>query len=285
MNWDDLKVVLATARAGTQSAAARRLGVNQTTVARRLAAIERDLSARLFDRVDGVFKPTDAGAMLIARAEAVEGELLAMEAAVAGRDAVAAGSVRVTSVPVLVNRLLVPAVPALRRAHPDLRLELIADPRSFSLTRREADIALRLARPDGGSALARRIGRVAYAVYRAAADTSGDPPWITYDEALAHLPQARWIARAMAASDAPALRVNDAEALIAAVRAGAGRSVLPCFVGEADGALRRLGGPEPVLERELWLLVHAELRPLRRVGAVIDWMAATVRHALAEPGR
>ncbi len=278
MNWDDLKVVLAVARERTQSAAARRLHVNQTTVARRLSAIEQDLSARLFLRVDGALVPTDAGMDLIGRAEAVEADVLALEASVAGRDAGASGTVRVTSVPILVNRLLAPAVPALRRDHSGLRLELIADPRSLSLTRREADIALRLARPVGEAALARRIGTVAYAVYRAAGDATPDPPWIAYEEALEHLPQARWIHRAMGGSQ-PALCVNDAEGLLAAVRAGVGRSVLPCFVAEADSALVREGGPEPVAERELWLVVHRDLRPLASVSAVLDWIVATVRSA------
>ena len=278
MNWDDLKIVLAVARERTQSAAARRLRVNQTTVARRLAAIEGALAVRLFERTDGTHVPTDVGAELIERAEAIEADMLALEASVAGRDAAAVGTVRVTSVPILVNRLLAPAVPALRRDHPDLRLELIAEPRSLSLTRREADIALRLARPVGGVALARRIGTVAYAVYRSAGDATPDPPWITYEEALEYLPQARWIHSAMGGAH-PSLCVNDAEALLAAVRTGVGRSVLPCFVGEADSALVRVGGQEPVMQRELWLLVHRDLRPLARVGAVLDWIVATVRSA------
>ena len=135
MDWDHLRFVLAIARTGTLSAAARRLGVDQTTVARRLKAAETGLAARLFDRIAGGFRPTRAGAAAIARAEAVEHELDALAATVAGGDVEPSGTVRVTAVPILVNRLLVPATPSLQRAAPQLRIELIADNRALSLAR------------------------------------------------------------------------------------------------------------------------------------------------------
>ena len=147
LNWNDLRFVLALARSQSLAGAARRLGVNETTVARRVAQAEQRLSARLFERNLGRLHPTEAGTAVVAGAERVELEVQALESATSGADRLAAGSVRVTSVPIIVNRILVPALPRLLRDHPQLRVELIAEPRDLSLTKREADIALRLARP------------------------------------------------------------------------------------------------------------------------------------------
>jgi DNA-binding transcriptional LysR family regulator len=275
MDWSDLRYALAISRAGSLAAAARRLGVDQTTVARRLAALERGLAARLFDRIDGTLRPTKAGVALLARAEGAERAIEGIAEAIAGSDLRAEGAVRLTAVPILANRLLVPAIPGLLARHPGLRLELVAEPRNLSLGRREADIALRLARPESGTALARRIGRLDYAVF--VARHAREPrrlPWITYDAELAHLPQARWIARAMGEGETAVLTVNDAEAMLQAVLAGLGRSLLPCFLAAGEPRLRRLGAKAPALSREIWLLVHRELRHLARVAAVIDWLEA-----------
>lgn len=276
MEWSDLRYVLTVARTGSLAAAARRLGVNQTTVARRLAAAEAALGARLFERVDGVLLPTKAGEAAVARAAQVEQEVEALEQGIGGADAVPAGTVRVTAVPILVNRLLIPAVAGLHAVHPRLCLELIADPRNLSLTRRETDMALRLARPEGGTALAKRVGRLDYAVYGPRRRNAEGLPWITYEEGLSHLPQARWLAAAAGESATAPILLNDAEAILQAVRAGLGKSLLPCFVGEGDKRLKRLGEAGPVLCREIWLLVHPELRPQARIAAVMNWLAGLV---------
>jgi DNA-binding transcriptional LysR family regulator len=280
MDWNDLRYVLAVSRAGTLAAAARRLQVDQTTVARRLAAAERALGARLFERIDGRLSPTRAGEAAILQAERVEQEVARLEHAVGGADAEVAGSVRLTAVPVLANRLLVPASAALQAAHPGLRLELIADSRNASLTRREADIALRFARPDSGRAvLSRRIGHVAYALYGPRRKTKA-LPWLTYDESFAHLPQARWIEQARGGEPVAPLALSDAESIAEAVRAGLGKSLLPCFAADGDSGLRRLGDGAAVLTRELWLLTHEALRHQARIVAVIDWLAGLVKARL-----
>jgi DNA-binding transcriptional LysR family regulator len=275
MEWSDLRYVLTIARAGTLAAAARRLGVNQTTAARRLAAAEAALGARLFERRDGVLRPTKAGEAAVARAAQVEEEVLGLERGIGGADAAVAGTVRFTAVPILANRLLIPAAPKLLARHPELRLELIAEPRNLSLTRREADVALRLARPETGAALARRIGRLDYAVYGPRRRKRGNLAWITYEEGLSHLPQARFIA-AQEQAIAPLL-LNDAEAIVQAVRAGLGKSLLPCFVGDHERGLTRLG--RVVLARDIWLMVHRDLRAQARIAAVIDWVMELMRRA------
>jgi DNA-binding transcriptional LysR family regulator len=272
MDWNDLRYVLAVSRSGSLSAAARHLRVNQTTVARRLGALERALGARLFDRIEGRMVATDAGQVAAVRAERVETEAQALAGELAGADTDAVGVVRVTAVPSIVNHMLVPRLGALLTRYPRLELEIVAEPGNLSLSKREADLAIRLARPPVGVAVCRRIGTVSYAVYGLRLVPDRTLPWITYDEAHAHLPQARWVARQDRGAKDCTLRLNDADSLLQAVRAGLGRALLPTFMAEADSRLVRLS-PEPaVLEREVWLLVHPDLRPLPRVSVVVDWV-------------
>lgn len=281
-NWNDLRYLLAISRGRSLAAAARLLGVDDTTVARRLAALQGRIGARLCQRLaDGTLELTRAGARAALHAERIEREIGELDSALSGADDLAAGTVRVTAVPIVVNHLLVPAASGLLRRHPSLALELVADSRDLSLTRRESDLALRLARPrtGGTKVTARRVGTLRYDVYAASAAMPREAralPWLTYDEAMADLPQARWIAATAATNGERlvALRVNDAEALRQAVIAGLGRSLLPCVVADGDARLRRLGkrGGAPALARELWLLSHAELRTLGRIAAVVAWI-------------
>lgn len=277
-DWDDLRHVLAIARAGTLAAAGRHLRTHETTIGRRLAAIEARLGVRLFERTGKTLHLTSAGAVAAAHAERVEREMILLRGAIAGADADIAGTVRLTAVPIIVNRVLIPALAVLQSAHPRLRLELIAEPQDLSLSKREADIALRLARPRGLSTIkARRIGRIDYAAYAARGRKADRLPWIGYDEAMAGLPQAQWLAHAARRQGhPPSLAVNDAEGLLQAVRAGVGKSLLPCLIADREPGLRRVE-TATTLSRELWLLVHADLRPLARVAAVINWLDQVFR--------
>jgi DNA-binding transcriptional LysR family regulator len=282
LNWNDLRYVLAISRGKTLGTASRLLGVDDTTVARRLVALQDAVGARLYQRLpDGTLKLTTAGERAALHTERIEREIGAIGASVKGADDPVSGTVRVTSVPIIVGHILVPAAQTLLKRHPKLQLELVADPKDLCLTRREADVALRLARPKTGGTkvLARRIGTLRYGVYAAASCSKRDAttlPWISYDEAMAHLPQARWIAAAAARGSQriAAVRVNDAEALLEAVLAGLGRSLLPCVIADRDSRLRRLGarGGKPELSRELWLLTHSDLRRLARIEAVVNWI-------------
>jgi DNA-binding transcriptional LysR family regulator len=282
MNWNDLRYILAVSRGRTLTAAARLLGVDDTTVARRLVAVQEMIGVRLYERLtDGTLQLTTSGERAALLAERMEREISALDDALSGADDMVSGTVRVTSVPIIVNRVLVPAAQTFLKHHPDLQLELVGDARDLSLTRREADLALRLARPKTGGikVTARRVGTMRYEVYASASCSARDAkmlPWVTYDEAMAHLPQARWIAMTALRNDETiaALHVNDAEAVLEAVIAGIGRSLLPCVVADGDSRLRRLSGTRraPALSRELWLLMHSELRRLGRIEAVVEWI-------------
>jgi len=290
MNWNDLRYILAVSRGGTLAAAARLMEVDDTTVARRLRAMQEMVGARLYRRLaNGTLRLTTSGERAARHAERIEREVGAFGRVVPAADD-ASGTVRVTSVPIVVNHLLVPSTQDLLKRHRQLRLELIADGRDLSLTRREADIALRLARPKTGGAKvsARRIGTMRYGAYAAASLSAHEAkklPWITYDETMAHLPQARWIAATVSANDEriAAVHVNDAEALREAVIAGLGRSLLPCVVANGDPRLRRLdlqSGP-PAPARELWLLTHSEAKTVRRIAAVAEWIEQVVPRQVA----
>jgi DNA-binding transcriptional LysR family regulator len=282
LNWQDLRYVLALGRGRTLASAARLLGVDDTTVARRLAVIQNALGTRLYQRLaDGTLQLTAPGERVALSAERTEREIGQLAATLSGVDDAVAGTVRVTSVPIIVNRLLVPAAPPLLKQYPALLLELNSDARDVSLTRREADLAVRLARPQtGGTKLTtRRIGRLHYGIYASVACSRREAatmPWITYDEAMAHLPQARWIATTTGGDQKKiaALRASDAETVLSAVGSGLGRSLLPRIIADADARLRRLDPPRstPAVSRELWLIAHSELRTLGRIEAVVRWI-------------
>ena len=161
MRWADLTYLLAVMRGGSLMRAARSLRVDKTTVSRRLAALEAALGVALIERApDGRLSLSEAGRKVAARAEAMEDEARRIQADLGRNPGGVAGTVRLTAVPLVIHHLLLPDLPLLSRTAPDLGLELIAEARDLSLTDRDADIALRLARPrDGGQAvLARRIG-------------------------------------------------------------------------------------------------------------------------------
>ncbi len=288
MNWNDLRYVLAIGRGRTLAEAARQLAVDDTTVARRLATLQEVTGAILYQRLaDGTLQLTASGERAALHAERIEREINRLDVALSGTDDVVSGTVRLTSVPIIVNHLLVTAAPILLQRHPGLQLELIGDARDFSFTRREADLALRLARPKtGGTRLAtRRVGILRYGIYAAASCSPREAkilPWITYDETMAHLPQARWIAATAGSNDEriASIRVSDAEAVLQAVISGVGRSLLPCVIADANARLRRLDAKRqaPVLARELWLLGHSELRTLGRIEAVAAWIEQIAPH-------
>lgn len=272
IDWNDLRYVLAIHRGGSLSAAARELGVNQSTVSRRLAALQAALGAQLFERAGSAFLSTDAGKSVLSYAERVERELLSLEKEISGSSQQPHGVVRITSVPTIINRLLVPRLPALIERHPGLRIEAIAEVRSVRLTQRETDIALRLIRPQPGTAICQRIGSIAYAVYAAQESHASAIPWITYEEGYAHLPQARWVAQHDAGVTPIPLAVSDGDTILQAVQSGIGCGVLPTFIADEIPGLVRLSPGPPILQRDVWLLVHPDLRKTARVSAVIDWL-------------
>jgi DNA-binding transcriptional LysR family regulator len=292
LDWGNLRFFLELARNGSLSLAARRLGVDRSTVARRVAALEEELCVSLFERGPQGWDRTPAGQELAELAGRVEQDVLALARHVDARDRAVEGTVRLTTASHLAAHLFVPGLRPLRERHPGLVLEIAADQRTFDLTRREADLAVRMGRPRDAGLVMRKLSDVAYGLYasrtylggrRAAVDLAGDV-FLTFDESLASTPQERWLAR-VAPERKVAFRSNATAALMAAARLGLGVAVLPRFLAGRDAGLVRLEGPEPV-GHELWLLVHGDLRRAPRVKAVIDWIDEVVeREGAALAGR
>ncbi|MGB5838199.1 MAG: LysR family transcriptional regulator [Albidovulum sp.] len=280
MDWDHLRVLLAVSRSGSFTGAARQLGVDDTTVSRRMRALHDQFGAKLLHRgADGALLLTPLGRQAADHAERMEDEMRRLtEAAGLGRGTVT-GTVRLTAVPILANRLLAPQLGALFEAHPGLELDLVAENRNLNLTRRDADLALRLARPQtGGHTLwTRHLGDLGYGLYGAHSGAA-DAPLISYGEDRADLSPARWAEARLRAGAArrAAIRVSDAETALEAAAAGQGTALLPLTIADADPRLTALAMPDPPPARELWLIGHRDQRGMAHIRAVIDWLAGMV---------
>lgn len=272
MDWDDLHVMLEIMRHGSLSGAARSLGVTQPTVGRRLAAIEAKFGAQLVQKTPSGFVPTALGTSLFELAEEMEANALAAERKIMGGDAKLDGTVRITTVDTLAGRIVVPALAKLNAQHPRIAFELIPATRSLSLTRREADIALRVAPFEHHEIVARKVGCVALAYYAARDSRFADGDTsnvITLLDDQAHLPEARAIDQRF--PDAHVVfRTNSRDAIYGAVVAGAGIGILPRYRADDDERLVRLFSGDPDLRRDLWMGVHSDMRRMPRIRAVMD---------------
>ncbi|WP_310532392.1 LysR family transcriptional regulator [Novosphingobium sp.] len=275
MDWDDLKIVLAISREGTLTGAARVLGLTQPTMGRRLAAFEEHMGARLLQRMPSGYVLTPLGESVLVHAERIEAEVQAAERAMLGRDVALAGTVRVTTVDLLAPTIVVPAIRTLRASHPGICVELVPDTRLLSLSKREADIALRPSRFRGNEIHARRVGRFSLGIYasRAALAEGAALPLVTTLDDQANLPETAWLRELY--PDAPvALQSNDRHVHFQAAVSGLGLVVLSRFHADREPELVLLHEADPATDRELWLGVHADLRHTPRIRAVIDAIAA-----------
>jgi DNA-binding transcriptional LysR family regulator len=275
MAWDDLRFFTELARRGSLSEAARRLGADHSTVARRVTSLERTLGLKLFDRLPRGWALTVEGEGLAVRAEAVEAAIFALQRQADAGGAIE-GRVRVSAPPALASLWLTPRLAPLRRRHPGLVVELSGTKGAASLIRREADLAVRLSRPTEGDLVARKLGDLRFGLYGARAYLDGTPKAdraiIAYDRDMDGAPQQRWL-RKMAEGRPVALLTNDLVAMMSGVRAGMGLGALPHILVEEDGDLVCVAdGPEAT--REIWLLLHDDLRRSARVRVVMDHLVA-----------
>jgi DNA-binding transcriptional LysR family regulator len=271
MDWDGVRLFLAIARHGSLRAAGRALGLSQPTIARRLAAFEATFGgAPLFDRLSDGVHLNAAGTELRPAAESVERAVLSLERRRAAAASVLSGTVRVSTgecAAGFLARCLSGATTAVLPAGVTLELRSL---QPADLARREADLALRHERPDSGDYYATKLGTFAVAVYRRR-DEATDA-WVAYTEEQAHEP-ARWVQRQIdETKGVVALRASSLLMHAEAIRAGTGRGVLPCYVGDSHPLLERLTAPIPELAATYWMIVHRDLRRAPCVRAVIDWM-------------
>lgn len=282
-DWNELRLVLAVQRAGSLTAAAVTLGIDHSTAFRRLKALEERLGVRLFERLPGgAYRATEAGSRMAAGAERMEDEALALDRDISGRDHRLSGRLRVTSSETIAYSQLTTLLAAFRQVHPGIVVELAIDNRVLSLSRREADIALRPIRPKEGDLWGRKLSAVAWALYAAPAylEANGGPlsnvdgvdrhALIGWEETTSGIEAADWLLRA-GPPEAFVYRTNSLVNQLVAARAGIGVALLPCYLGDGEpGVTRAL--PEPIreLEGELWIVTHADLKGTARVRAFFD---------------
>jgi len=286
--WDDLRVFLVVARAGTLGAAARELGIDASTVFRRVRALEERLGARLFERRGRRWALTATGEKLVEHAARVEDEVLAVGREVAGKDVALAGTITVTTADDLADRLLPRHLFAFRAAHPAITVELLVDPRVLDLRRAEADVAIRPMRPQSsGAIVSRKICAMAGALYASASylERHGRPrrrsDLARHDLVVGTGGLGRsafgQVLLEHGRPERVAVRGNTMLTLYRAAAAGFGVTALPCFLGDSDESLLRLFPPEPELAGSLWLLYHGELRQTARVRAFSELVFDSIR--------
>ncbi|OQP83907.1 LysR family transcriptional regulator [Rhizobium rhizosphaerae] len=282
MNWDDLRHFGALVQAGSLSEAARRLNVEHATVARRIAALEAELTLTLVDRRGRRWVPTADGLRIAEIARRMETEAQAIRRAAQGAQRALMGTVTISAPPALAAARLAAPLVALQNTHPGLTIRLIGEVRSASLARAEADMAIRLSRPQEGDLTITRIGRMGFRLYAApsflAAHGPEDWRFIGNDGALTATPQQEALETA-AAGRPIAMTASSVEIQHAVVRAAGGIALLPDFLGAEDPALIPVPPGKEMLSRDIFLLVHSELRRAAPIQAVAAALKTAFRQA------
>jgi len=287
LKWDDVRYFLAIARTESLGAAAQRLGVDHSTVLRRMQAIEDTLQARLFLRVGAKRRLSAAGRDVLPLAERIEAGMRAIELEVAARDQRRSGPIKVSTPDGLAVAFMPGLIQAFHDANPDVRIELLMSNVPLNLTTREADIELRPTRQPSGDAKGRKVGRIAFGIYashKAAAERRSRPEaaseatlasydWIMPDPAaLPIYTPADWI-RGLVPRQRVVATASSAVVMRAMVQQGVGVAALPCYLGDSEPSIRRLMLLDRLHWGDLWLLTHPDLSRVARVRAFLDHTA------------
>ncbi len=296
-DWDHLQSFLAVARSGRLTEAARRLGIEHTTLSRRIAGLEGQLRSKLFDRSSRGYSLTAQGERLFEHAQTIESLMLNAVAEIADSSVQVAGNVRVGAPDGFGTQFLAPRFGKIVDEHPGLAVQLVTMPRVFSLTKREADIAVALARPNTGRHHARKLTDYELGLYGSVEYLAAHPPvsdradlkrhrFIGYVEDLIYAPELDYLP--LVSTDIqPRLSYSSIIAQHSATIAGLGLCVLPVFLVGNDSRLVRLLSHEVTLIRSFWLVVHDDIRSLARVRVVSEFIAQEVAGArgLFLPGK
>lgn len=272
LDWEDLRVFLALARHGSLSAAARALGVNHATIARRIQSLESDVSDKLVERRPDGYVLTPAGTQVMTLVSDMEAAVQTIGRS--GANSTPGGLVRVNASPALAHGFLAPRLAGIFALYPALDIDLATDIRAVSLERYEADIAIRLSRPTDGDVIARPLVTLGYGFYGTAAacaciEDGGEPTFVGFDEADAHVPEASWLARQFPRARL-VFRASNQFAQAMAARSGAGIALLPHYIGRAEAKLHAcdLGTVPP--NRDAWLVTRQRDRNSPAVRAVAE---------------
>lgn len=292
MNWNDVRYFLAVSRQGGLTGAAKELSVSPSTVARRIEMLEEALRTRLFERhLDG-YELTESGRSMVAKAMAIEAGMTEMADDLAGDDGRISGTVRLVTVETLAHYLIIPQLAALQDRHPDLALGVAVNASFARLPQREADIGLRLCRPESGNFLVKRVGSFTLGLYASTDYLARHPVGESAVPLEAHaiigwsdplsfvaVPKAlqSWTNGSRAV-----LTVDSMAATMLALKSGQGLGVLPCIMGDADDSLVRVR-PELCHQVEsIWLVVHEDIRRARRIRTVCEFLETIVNGRQAQ---
>lgn len=287
VNWNDLRFFLAIARQGDLSGAARAMHVSPSTVARRIEALEEALRTRLFERRPDGYALTDAGRDMVEKAASIEAGVIDLEDRFGADDGRMSGMVRIVTVETLANHLIMPNLPVFQDKHAALSIGVAINPSFASLPQREADIGLRLCRPQHGNFAVKRVGTLGFGLYASPAYLArhpveqASPPIIghrlvVWGDPLSFLALPKAL-QAWAAEGSAVLRVDSMQAQIAAIKAGSGLGVLPHVAADEETCLQAVLPRLCRRDEPLWLVVHDDIRHTRRVRLVCDFLEEIVR--------
>lgn len=283
--WDDYRLIRAVAEARTLPGAAQRLGINHSTVFRRLKQIEDALGLPLFEKSRSGYSVTPCGEELVALAERLDSDISSVMLKLAGREIVPSGELRVATNDTLLVDLLTPLFSKFRQAFPDIRLDILIGNQPANLARRDADVAIRASDSPPETLVGRRAAHIAWALYTASSDPENSAGlgehdhasrnWVSFGEQMGSFRLTKW-AEANLPAERIVYKVNTVLGLAEAVEAGIGVGYLPCFIGDARASLRRLSPPKQEFGTDLWLLTHPDLRNAPRIRAFLDFLAAEI---------
>ncbi|MBO1904038.1 LysR family transcriptional regulator [Microvirga sp. 3-52] len=283
--WDDFRLIKAIADVRSLPAAAALLGINHSTVFRRLGQIEEALGAKLFERHRSGYTLTTPGEEMVALAQRMDDDITAFTRKMAGREITPAGEVRVTTNDSLLIHLLTPLFVKFRKTYPDLRLDVVLANQELNLSKRDADVAIRATDSPPENLVGRRAATIAWALYGRADDFPDpqtldpeslyDRDWVSLGDNLAMLKAVRFV-REHVPPERIGYKVNTVLGLAEAVEQGLGIGHLPCFIGDARPGLVRIGPLNPDFSAGLWLLTHSDLRQSPRVRVLLDFLAAEI---------
>ena len=281
INWDDLRYCLAVAREGSVTAAARKLEVNHTTVSRRISALEQDLNVTLFDRSTTGWLITPVGETILASAEHMAEEVNSIKRLVQADRQELSGKLRVTSVDICIQRLLLPPLKAFARQYPDIEIELIASTEMLDLSVHDADIAFRTTNQPPANVVGKHIADFAYSVYATHElyaqylENPHSVSAITWSWAAAANARPAWLANCFPGMPMR-YRVNSLSVVLDMARQGMGFAQLPCALGDAAPELRRVPHDHAEPRLGFWVLSHIDLRTTARIRIFRDFMLEAI---------
>jgi molybdate transport repressor ModE-like protein len=282
MNWDDMGLFLAVARTGSISGAARQLGVQHSTVSRRLRSLEEKLGARLIERKQTGYELTVAGENIKQSALRIEREMLGVDEALLGKDASLVGPLRVTAINNMASSVLMPMFARFSNEHPQVDLHIIVSNMDASLAQREADIAIRLTNSPTDTLIGNRMLTAASTIYgsreylKEIKQQAAEPRWIGVNCCVFHK---TWT-RQYCSHQSHNFYSDDTLLTLSAIKEGLGVSYLPCFLGDADPMLERYCEPDPQHDLGLWILLHPDLKRTARVLAFRDHMIQCIQQEI-----